>query len=68
MPGATGIAAINGAVEALVKPLAAELAPIIQRSRRRTVMRAVAGKCRQRGRSDAEGDPRDVDSEEPPSR
>jgi NAD(P)-dependent dehydrogenase (short-subunit alcohol dehydrogenase family) len=28
MPGTAGIAAINGAVEALVKPLAAELAPI----------------------------------------
>ena len=28
MPGTVGIAAINGAVEALVKPLAAELAPI----------------------------------------
>jgi NAD(P)-dependent dehydrogenase (short-subunit alcohol dehydrogenase family) len=28
MPGTSGIAAINGAVEALVKPLAAELAPI----------------------------------------
>ena len=27
MPGTAGIAAINGAVEALVKPLAAELAP-----------------------------------------
>jgi NAD(P)-dependent dehydrogenase (short-subunit alcohol dehydrogenase family) len=28
MPGTAGLAAINGAVEALVKPLAAELAPI----------------------------------------
>jgi NAD(P)-dependent dehydrogenase (short-subunit alcohol dehydrogenase family) len=28
MPGTAGIAAINGAVEALVKPLAVELAPI----------------------------------------
>lgn len=28
MPGTAGIAAVNGAVEALVKPLAAELAPI----------------------------------------
>lgn len=28
MPGTAGIAALNGAVEALVKPLAAELAPI----------------------------------------
>ena len=28
MPGTAGIAAINGAVEALIKPLAAELAPI----------------------------------------
>lgn len=28
MPGTAGIAAINGAVEALVKPLASELAPI----------------------------------------
>ena len=28
MPGTAGIAAINGAVEALVKPLAAELGPI----------------------------------------
>jgi NAD(P)-dependent dehydrogenase (short-subunit alcohol dehydrogenase family) len=28
MPGTAGIAAINGAVEALVKPLATELAPI----------------------------------------
>jgi len=28
MPGTAGIAAINGAVEALVKPLAAELAPV----------------------------------------
>jgi NAD(P)-dependent dehydrogenase (short-subunit alcohol dehydrogenase family) len=28
MPGTAGIAAINGAVEALVRPLAAELAPI----------------------------------------
>jgi NAD(P)-dependent dehydrogenase (short-subunit alcohol dehydrogenase family) len=28
MPGTAGIAALNGAVEALVKPLAVELAPI----------------------------------------
>jgi NAD(P)-dependent dehydrogenase (short-subunit alcohol dehydrogenase family) len=28
MPGTAGIAAVNGAVEALVKPLAFELAPI----------------------------------------
>ncbi|HEV7712752.1 MAG TPA: SDR family oxidoreductase, partial [Asanoa sp.] len=28
MPGTAGIAAVNGAVEALVRPLAAELAPI----------------------------------------
>jgi NAD(P)-dependent dehydrogenase (short-subunit alcohol dehydrogenase family) len=28
MPGTTGLAAINGAVEAMVRPLAAELAPI----------------------------------------
>ncbi len=28
MPGTAGIAAVNGAVEALVKPLAAEFAPI----------------------------------------
>jgi NAD(P)-dependent dehydrogenase (short-subunit alcohol dehydrogenase family) len=28
MPGTAGIAAVNGAVEALIKPLAAELAPI----------------------------------------
>jgi NAD(P)-dependent dehydrogenase (short-subunit alcohol dehydrogenase family) len=28
MPGTAGIAAVNGAVEALVKPLATELAPI----------------------------------------
>ncbi|MFI6347161.1 SDR family oxidoreductase [Streptomyces sp. NPDC050560] len=28
MPGTSGVAAVNGAVEALVKPLAAELAPV----------------------------------------
>ena len=28
MPGTAGLAAINGAVEALVRPLAAELAPV----------------------------------------